>query len=206
MKRHTKNDKAFIQFVKDECKRLGVKNHIKYVKFVKISPSIRCSGYFDSEDPDKGAILACAMGKSDGLEILVHEYCHLTQWQDGYKLWKEAGKALPIIDKWLEGNYVRPVTLDNAFEVAIELERNNEMRSVRVINEWGLSIDVPTYIKKANTYLMFYNWMRKTRKWSKPNNQPYHNKRLIAAMPSNFKLNYTKLPKKYEVIYKEENI
>ena len=206
MKRYSKNDKAFIQFVKDECKRLGVKTHIKDVKYVKLSPTIRCSGYFDDADPDKGAILACSMGKDDGLEILVHEYCHLTQWQDGFPLWKQAAKALPIIDEWLAGKYKRPETLKKAFEIAISLERDNEMRSVRMINEWGLSIDVDKYIKKANSYLMFYNWMKQTRRWSKPNNQPYHNKRIVEAMPTNFKLNYNKLPKKFEILYKEENI
>lgn len=206
MKRYSKNDKAFIQFVKDECKRLGVKTHIKDVKYVKLSPTIRCSGYFDDADPDKGAILACSMGKDDGLEILVHEYCHLTQWQDEFPLWKQAAKALPIIDEWLAGKYKRPETLKKAFEIAISLERDNEMRSVRMINEWGLSIDVDKYIKKANSYLMFYNWMKQTRRWSKPNNQPYHNKRIVEAMPTNFKLNYNKLPKKFEILYKEENI
>lgn len=206
MRKYTKQDKAFIQFVKDECKRLGVKNHIKDVSYVKISPSIRCSGYFDDADPKKGAILAASMGKPDGLEVLVHEYCHLTQWQDGLRLWKTAARALPVIDEWLEGKYKRPQTLDRAFAHAIALERDNEMRSVRVINEWGLSIDVDTYIKKANSYLMFYNWLRKTRKWSNPNNQPYNNKRIVAAMPANFKMDYTKLPKKFEKLYKEENI
>ena len=39
--RLTKNDKAFIQFVKDECKRLGIRTHIKDVKYVKLSPKIR---------------------------------------------------------------------------------------------------------------------------------------------------------------------
>lgn len=198
----TKNDKAFIQFVKDECKRLGIRTHIKDIKYVKLSPKIRCSGYFC----DVEGVLACSMGGKDGLEILVHEYAHLTQWQDGYKLWKSANRALPVIDEWLEGKYKRPSTLQRAFEIAIELERNNEMRSVRLINEWGLSIDVDKYIKKANSYLMFYNWMRQTRKWSKPNNQPYHNKRIVKAMPTNFKMNYNKLPKKLEILYKEENI
>ena len=202
----SKNDKAFIQHVKDECKRLGVKTHIKDVKYVKLSPTIKCSGYFDEADPDKGAILAASMGKPDGLEILVHEYCHLTQWQDEFPLWKQAAKALPIIDEWLAGKYKRPETLKKAFEIAISLERDNEMRSVRMINEWGLSIDVDKYIKKANSYLMFYNWMKQTRRWSKPNNQPYHNKRIVEAMPTNFKLNYNKLPKKFEILYKEENI
>ena len=198
----SKNDKAFVQHVKDECKRLGVKTHIKDVKYVKLSPSIRCSGYFDDVD----AILACSMGKPDGLEILVHEYCHLTQWQDGFHLWKKAARALPVIDEWLEGKYKRPETLNRAFEIAIGLERDNEMRSVRMINEWGLNIDVDRYIKRANAYLMFYNWMRKTRKWCKPNNMPYHNKRVVEAMPTNFKLDYSKLPKRFEIIYTKENI
>ena len=200
--RLTKNDKAFIQFVKNECKRLGIRTHIKDVKYVKLSPKIRCGGYFCDEE----GILACSMGANDGLEILVHEYAHLTQWQDGYKLWKKAGRALPVIDEWLEGKYKRPQTLQRAFEIAIELERNNEMRSVRLINEWGLSIDVDKYIKKANSYLMFYNWMKQTRRWCKPNNMPYHNKRIVAAMPTNFKLDYSKLPKQFETIYKKENI
>jgi hypothetical protein len=146
------------------------------------------------------------MGKPDGLEILVHEYCHLTQWQDGFHLWKKANRALPVIDEWLEGKYKRPQTLNKAFEIAIGLERDNEMRSVRMINEWGLSIDTDKYIKRANAYLMFYNWLKQTRKWSNPNNTPYGNKRIVAAMPTNFKLDYSKLPKRFEKLYREENI
>ena len=201
----SKNDKSFIQHVKDECKRLGVRNHIKDVKYVKLSPTIRCSGYFDDTD-EKGPILACSMGKSDGLEILVHEYCHLTQWQDGFHLWKIAGRAIPVIDEWLEGKYKRPKTLDRAFEISIGLELDNEKRSVKMIKDWGLSIDVERYTKRANAYLQFYNWMKQTRKWSKPNNTPYSNKRIVAAMPANFRMNYDKLPKRLEKLYKEENI
>jgi hypothetical protein len=48
--------------------------------------------------------------------------------------------------------------------------------------------------------------MKQTRKWSKPNNTPYSNKRIVAAMPANFRMNYTKLPKRLEKLYKEENI
>ena len=206
MKRYTKNDLAFIQFVKDECKRLGVKTHIKDVKYVKLSPTIKCSGYFDDADPKRGAILACSMGSENGLEILAHEYCHLTQWQDKFELWGKASKALPVIDEWLAGKYKRPETLNRAFEIAIGLELDNEKRTVKVIKDWGLSVDVDLYIKKANSYLMFYNWLKQTRKWCKPTNRPYDNKRIIEAMPSNFKLDYSKLPKKFETIYREENI
>lgn len=202
----SKNDKAFIQFVKDECKRLGVKQNIRNVKYLKISPKIKCSGYFDEADEKYGPVIGVAMNQHDALEVLVHEYCHLTQWQDRHPLWLKVNRALPVIDEWLEGKYTRPLVLDRAFEIAIGLELDNEKRSVRTINEWGLSIDTDTYIKKANSYIMFYNWMRKTRKWCNPKNLPYHNKKLVAAMPHNFKLDYSKLPKKFELIYKEENI
>ena len=203
MRKYTKKDLAFIQHVKDECKRLGVKNHIKNVKYVKLSPTIKCSGYFDDgEQP----ILAASMAKEDGLEILVHEYCHLTQWVDGFHLWKVAGRAIPVIDEWLEGKYKRPQTLERAFEISIGLELDNEKRSVKMIKEWGLSIDIERYTKRANAYLQFYNWMKQTRKWSNPNNTPYGNKRIVAAMPANFRMNYDKLPKRLEKLYKEENI
>ena len=203
MRKYTKKDLAFIQHVKDECKRLGVKNHIKNVKYVKLSPTIRCSGYFDDGDEP---VLACSMAKDEGLEILVHEYCHLTQWQDGFHLWKIASRAIPVIDEWLEGKYKRPQTLERAFEISIGLELDNEKRSVKMIKEWGLSINTETYTKRANAYLQFYNWMKQTRKWSNPNNTPYGNKRIVAAMPANFRMNYDKLPKRLEKLYKEENI
>jgi hypothetical protein len=48
--------------------------------------------------------------------------------------------------------------------------------------------------------------MLQTRKWSKPTNSPYTNKRIVAAMPDSFRMDYTKLPKRLEKLYKEENI
>ena len=202
--RLTKNDKEFIKFVKSECKRLGVKTHIKDVKYVKLSPTIKCSGYFDDADTKYGAILACSMGKPDGLEILVHEYCHLTQWQDNIKIWKEYNKKGFKVDEWLEGTNIR--NIKKYIQLAIDLELDNERRTVKMIKKWGLSIDTKKYTKGANAYLQFYNWMLQTRKWSKPNNTPYSNKRIVAAMPDSFRMDYNKLPKRLEKLYKEENI
>ena len=203
--RLSKNDKAFIQHVKDECKRLGVKTHIKDVKYVKLSPSIRCSGYFDDgENEGVRPVLACSMGKPDGLQILVHEYCHLTQWQDDIKLWKEYNNKGFKVDEWLEGKNIRNIR--KYIQLAIDLELDNERRSVKMMKKWGLSIDTKKYTKGANAYLQFYNWMLQTRKWSKPTNTPYTNKRIVAAMPDSFRMDYTKLPKRLEKLYKEENI
>jgi hypothetical protein len=196
-----KKDREFIEMVKSECKRLGVKCNIKDVKYLKLTPKIRCSGYFDDT---AAPILAAAMNQDNAMEILVHEYCHMTQWNEGISLWKEASVALTKIDEWLGGKNVRG--LDKAFQLAIELELDNEKRSVKTIKKFGLSINTDLYTKKANTYLQFYNWMKISRKWSNPSNQPYKNKRLIEAMPANFKMNYDKLSPKIEKIFREENI
>jgi hypothetical protein len=48
--------------------------------------------------------------------------------------------------------------------------------------------------------------MLQTRKWSKPTNTAYNNKRIVAAMPDSFRMDYTKLPKRLEKLYREENI
>ena len=202
MKRYTKNDLAFIQFVKDECKRLGVRQHIKDVQYVKLSPSIRCSGYFDDVDN----ILAASMGKEDGLSILVHEYCHLTQWVDGFHLWKKAGRAIPVIDEWLEGKYKRPETLNRAFEISIGLELDNEKRSVALMRKWNLDVDIGLYIQKANAYIQFYNYLGKTRRWSNPVNAPYGNETIRNAMPADFSMNYKKMGKRLEKLFENENI
>ena len=196
-----KKDRDFIEMVKSECKRLGVKCKIKDVKYLKLSPKIRCSGYFDDE---KSPVLAAAMNQKDAMEILVHEYCHMTQWSEGISLWKEASVSIAKIDEWLGGKSVRG--LEKAFQQAIELELDNEKRSVKAIKKFGLSVDTDLYTKTANTYLQFYNWMKISRKWSNPNNQPYKNKRLIEAMPSHFRMDYSKLSPKIEKIFREENI
>jgi hypothetical protein len=62
------------------------------------------------------------------------------------------------------------------------------------------------YVKKANAYVQFYNWMLVTRKWSKPNNSPYKNKNLVAAMSNKFNMKYDSLSPKLEKIFKTENI
>lgn len=206
MKQYKDNDLKFIEFVKSECRRLNVRAHIKNVKFVKISPQIKCSGYFDDTDPNK-VKLACSMANDNGLEILVHEYCHMTQWVDQIPLWTKASHALGIIEDWLAGTEYKDKILNEAFSDAIALELDNEIRSANLITKWNLNIDVDHYVQKANTYLLYYHWLRKTRKWANPNNQPYNNERLINAMPNSFThFDYKSLPTEFESLYAEQGI
>ena len=39
--------KAFVNYVKTECKANGIKVELRPTKYVKLSGNIKCSGYFD---------------------------------------------------------------------------------------------------------------------------------------------------------------
>lgn len=197
--RMTANDKQFIDFVKAECKRHDVSCELRPTKFVKLG-NIKCSGWFDSDNKR----LVVSMNRPDALSILVHEYAHLTQWQDclngKFPLWDKSTNSLNLVDEWLGGKSVRNIRYHLAVNRDLELE--NEKRSVAIIRKFGLSIDIPSYIRRANAYAHFYNWLYHTRRWSKPSNSPYTNTMVIEAMSPRFNMRYDKMSKKvYNAFY-----
>lgn len=196
----TSREKQFIKFVKSECKKYGVKCELRNTSYLKLSGNIKCSGYFDEEEPS----LVCSMNRPDWIEILAHEFAHLTQWVDQIPLWKKSMVSMVKVDDWLGGAKIHNIKKHLA--VVRDLELDNEKRAVKIIKKFGLDIDIDRYIQKANAYVHFYNRMGDTRRWANTINSPYKNKRLISAMPANFRMDYTKIPKKIEKIYIEENI
>ena len=162
-------EKRFIEWVKKQCKQHGVKCDLRKVKYLKLSGNIKCSGYFDEDSKQ----LVVAMNNTDWLGIIVHEYCHMTQWLDGVKVWTDGCIGLEKVEEWLSGKSVRGIK--SALAKSRDLELDNEKRSVALIKKWDLKIDIDDYIRKANAYVMFYNYMYHTRKWSAPGNAPYSN-------------------------------
>ena len=200
--RLSKNDKTFIELVKNECNKHKISCKLKDVNYLKPTPSIRCTGYFD----DESRTLEVAMKQKDSLELLVHEYCHLTQWVDKAPVYTKASKYLIALDKWIEGKNLPIEVIDAAIKGIVDLELDNEKRAVAMIRKYNLNIDKDKYIKKANAYLYFYHWMKETRRWSRSNNIPYKNKVIIDAMPTTFRGSYDKLPNRFKKLYKQENI
>jgi len=192
--------KYFIAFVKAECRKEGVKCDLRNTYYVKVSDSIQASGYFDESVP----ILVCSMNRKDSIEILVHEYGHLTQWRENIPLWKKANDANLAIDEWLGGKNIR--NIEKHIANARDLELDNEKRSAKLIKEFELPINVENYIKKANSYIHFYNYLLISRKWSNSKNSPYSNKRIMEIMSPKFNMGYKKLSKKIEKIFIEEGI
>jgi hypothetical protein len=190
------NEKELIKFIKGECKKYNINFILKNTKTVKFTDGFRCSGYFDEKN------LVVAKNRPDYIQILVHEYCHLTQWREQIPLWKDCVKSCAKLDEWLSGNSV--VGIEKHVANCRDLELDNEKRSVALIKEFELPIDVESYTRKANSYVHFYNYMLMSRRWCSTKNSPYTNKRLIESMSPKFNMNYKKLSKKIEKIFIEE--
>jgi hypothetical protein len=191
----------FIKYVKQECKTHNIKCILKNTKTVKLTDdNDRCSGYFDEEH------LVVAMNRPDALQILVHEYCHLTQWVEQCDAWVTSTKneSHDKLYRWLAGEEVKGI--EKAINICRDLELDNEKRAVKMIKYFNLPIDIDIYIKKANAYVQYYNYLLISRKWCSPKNSPYKNDRLVEAMSSKFNMNYNKLTKKLLKAFTEENI
>jgi hypothetical protein len=193
--------KEFIKHVKSECKKHNIKCVLKNTKTVRLTDNNdRCSGYFDEES------LVVAMNRPDALQILVHEYGHLTQWIEQCEPWVRSVKnnSHDKLYRWLAGENIR--NIEKSISICRDLELDNEKRSVKIIKKFNLSININMYIKTANAYVQFYNYILISRKWCTPNNTPYKNKYLLEIMPSKFNMNYNKLTNKLLKIFKEEKI
>jgi hypothetical protein len=86
------------------------------------------------------------------------------------------------------------------------LELDNEKRSVALIKKWEFDIDVDEYTRKANAYVLFYNYLYHTRRWSDPKNSPYTNQNIIGKMSNKFNMRYNEMSKKYLELFQKENV
>lgn len=188
----------FIKFVRKECKYYGVKCSLRKSSYIKYN-SATCSGCFD----DENLTLVCAMNREDFLSILAHEYCHLTQWVEKADVWIKAAE-LKSYEAWGKHMAGENIPMDVHFDAMRDLELDNERRTVALIKKLHLPIECSLYTKKANVYVMLYNWLKLGGKWPHPQPSIYNNERLLSAVPDKFSMNYNKLPKKLEKIFREE--
>jgi hypothetical protein len=196
----------FIEFAKSECKKHGVKFKPYKRSYVKLTDDIKCGGYFDDGSDSGKPVLAFAQGREDFIELMVHEYCHMTQWLDGIELWEICSDSMTIIDEWLSGEDHPDKLVECAINNSRDLELDNEKRAVKIFKEWNIPVDLELYTKKANAYVNFYNYMKTTRKWSDPGNSPYTNKNILEAMSNKFDMNYQELTPGLIELYKKEKI
>jgi hypothetical protein len=110
--------------------------------------------------------------------------------------------ALNIMSNWLQGTEYKKSTLDLAFTKIKKMELDCEHRSVELIREWDLPINIDNYIKSANRYIYFYNFVRKYRTWDNIYNKSY--REVSHLMPIDLIDEYTKTPSNVMSIFTEK--
>lgn len=120
------------------------------------------SGYFSHEE---SAIVLNV--KKPFLDLLVHEYNHFRQAieiPDQFHEWLNG--SFPIWD-WIDGTceFSSRKERNYAFDCIIKLEIDCEIRSIAMIKEYSLLIDLDEYERIAWIYVNYYNFARKHRTW-----------------------------------------
>lgn len=192
--------KSFIKHVKSECRRTGIKVELRPVKYLKLGQGMKCSGYFDEANRK----LVVALLNPVSVEVLVHEFGHFTQWDEKIPIWKDAGWAMGHIEEWLNGKPKR--NIEKWMALSRDLELDNEKRSVQLIKDFDLPINIEKYTKSANAYVLFYNWMLTSRKWCKPGNTPYSNKTVLNACSPKFNMRYDQLSTRMRQAFENSGI
>ena len=202
--------KEFLEHLKKECDKKGVKLILGEGSKIPYSTNsaLMVSGYFeDFFFKDRAPELACAIGKpeQEWMKILIHESCHMDQWVEYPELWlsqySEGKNSDRIMDNWISGKNFSEQQYTHAIRTMQAIEIDCEKRSAQKIIDLGLPINVSEYIKNANSYVLFYSIILKTRAWyEKP---PYETSEVLAAMPDHWLDDYTEVSDELFELYKK---
>jgi len=195
--------RKFINYVKAECKKHGVKVKISNRKYLIIPEenNVRVNGYFCSDSK----VLRVASNKpfKKWFPIFVHEFCHFLQWKENCKIWRDSFSdgnlgyldASDAVFKWIDGERMSSKKIDKCIVLARNVELDCERRVCKLIKEFNLPLNLDEYAQQANTYVYLYNWLKYSRRWYKTGNAPYENPKIWKSMPKTLKGSHNKIPK-----------
>ena len=165
----TKKEQALINFIKEELReyRGSLILHDSYM--AKYRGKDYSSGYFECPGVNKQIKLprlhvAISRPKKEWLSTMLHEFCHFLQWKKQTKCWKQYRK-------------------DESIESSANLERECEKMTIALIRKQKFDdiIDITTYIKSANAYILFYQICAITDKWYEK--APFTFKEILDEVP-----------------------
>lgn len=189
--------KQFIKVIKNELKQHGFKLIAGRGQTIRLCGE-PCGGYFDYESKE----IRFASKHKTWFEILIHEYAHFIQHINQTRAWKHHMKYENYdLFAWLRGeielsdNLLKKII--NAFQ---KMELECEKITVSLIKDYKLPVNINNYIKDANSYILFYAYMRKHKTWYKT--APYTTK-IVNIMPSTWLKDYSKMPPLYEELTKK---
>lgn len=194
---------AFLARVQAECTAAGVTVVISLNNRV-FYEGMACNGFFEPTypvatglervvsgdklppDQDRGALtplLAAARGSKsveDFLSLLAHEYCHMRQFVEGSPYWPAADELL-VWEQWLGGKDFEPALLERVWRRVVLVEVDCETRVLAMARELNLQLDRTAYAKRANSYLFFYSWALRNRRFY--DKAPYEIADIVDRMP-----------------------
>ena len=191
---HRRAVQRFVEHVRAECRKHGVRFLLQDTKKVDQSGSGGCSGYFC----DHRMVLAVARRSRYWIEVLVHEYCHMRQWLEGSRAWRRSGERAGWYWDWVDGRIRKPKHMTaTACRRQLEVELDCERRAVRMARKWRLGIDLRKYVREANAYILFYTFIRLNGVWY--NKSPTRVPQIVETMPERFMRRewYERLPRDY---------
>lgn len=158
----------------------------------------RASGFFDDTNKE------IRVGRRSDLwfETLLHEYCHFLQWTEKSPVYRCSDKHNAIIDNWFNGKHYPNRVIDRAFDIVREMERDCEMRTIRLIKKHNLPVNVDRYTRMANCYIYVHFFMREYRKFWPFEMDLMKSPNVISQMPSSFRAqSHRKIPRRvYDVL------
>ena len=142
-----------------------IKHNVKIILYPKLTTPDDCDGSFGSNYPDAPCEFEVATKKikHEWLSVYVHEYGHFLQ-----HIYKEplyVNSDGPLNRTW---DYImkKRRTFKWADVRAVQaVERDCELRVVRLIKYHKLPLDISKYIREANCVLFYYNEATKRRRW-----------------------------------------
>lgn len=180
-------DEVLAEIVR-RCQVFGVTVIISPDRGVSSGDGSESAGYFCGDT--RRLAIATAGGDSWWLGVLLHEYCHVTQWAEDGPLWR--GYREEMWD-WIAGKRIRD---PRAAVRSVQLvEEDCERRTLRLIRELDAPINIEQYARTANAYLHFHNVMADRRKWYAPGTVMGDIPELMAAANPTLDRDFTKTPK-----------
>lgn len=151
----------FIFHAKRELKKHGAMLYMSPDPYINLGNLVHAVGCFDDRTP---AQIQVATGKSADawFPVFVHEYCHFEQfierrdWWDSHKM----SNGNTIFGTIFHHFMNTPISNELLTTLCIKLaglEQDCELRVIKKIGEWKLSIDAQKYAQSANAYVMFYH-------------------------------------------------
>ena len=94
------------------------------------------------------------------VDVMAHEYCHFLQWKNKTNIHKKYDKFFTKhgnpVHRYCQGKRVTKKLVKEATRLSVLIEAEAETMTVELLKKYNIPIDIPTYIKNANLYILGY--------------------------------------------------